>query len=265
MSGKTHAWWLTYGNRVMTGLGIAGMVGTSVLSAWGMYKAMRKVEDKAAELKRPLTPKEKFKYTWYYFMPAGTSAVVSGVFLFGASQKAAKVNASLAADYAASQATMALLKEKTEELVGETKANAIQRSVIEDKMMSVPTPEPKASNTLIVAGGKHVLFFDVPSKRYFYSDVNTVKNAFLTLSDRLGDELAIQWNDLYDEIHSPELERLPGSGTTRGFVVHGTKCRIDYTMYAMELPDGSDTCFAVDYTNALENINWGKVMHGDGS
>lgn len=267
MSAKTHAWWLTYGNRVVTGLGVAGMIGSAALSAWGMYKSVRKVQEKTAELQRPLTPKEKFKYCWYYFLPSGTLAIASGGCIIGASQNSAKVNTALAADFAASQASLALLKEKTAEVVGKAKAEAIQQKVIEEKMLEAPLPSqpPVPQPGAVVFTGDTTWFWDVPSQQYYRSNINKVRTAFLNLRDRLSTELAIPWNELFYEINAPELNPLPVVGNQKGFVVHGSNTRIEHREYPAMLPDGSSACIAIDYDDALEYIDWKKVMHGDGS
>jgi hypothetical protein len=239
------------------------MAGAAVLSAWGMYKSVQKVQEQTAELKRPLTKKEKFKYCWPYFIPAGTMLFASGGCIIGASVKSAKLNAQLATDFAASQASLALLKEKTVETVGEAKAAAIQQKVIEDKMIRAQQPLPEQSNLVVVSGGAKTWFFDVPSERYYRSTVNNVDRAFIDTSNQVGDDMYATWNTLIDNINSPDLPRLPGAGLNLGFVAHGTKYKIDYTKTAIMLPDGSDSCIAVDY--AVEPLDYNKIMHGDGS
>lgn len=261
MGVKAHAWWLKYGSRVVTGLGITGFIASAGLTGWATYMSVRKVESKTIELGRPLTKKEVFKNCWKFYIPSVLIGTTSAGCLIGASVNSAKVNASLAEAYATSQASLIAMRQQVAEAVGEKKAAMIQQELIADKMASVPSP---VSQAFIMTGTEPTLFFDEYSKRYFKSTMEKVKRAELEIDRRLMDEIGVPLNEWYFTLNAKGLDPLPaGAGTNYGFVCHGIKHTMDIRYGTKLVDDESQACITLSYD--VEYLDWDTIHKGDGS
>lgn len=265
MGAKFHAWWLKYGFRVVTGLGVVGMAGSAGLACWATYQSVRKVDRLRAELGRELTRKEKFKECWKFYIPATAIGAVSGGCIIGASRQSAKINASLTAAYAESQAALVVLNDKISEKVGQKKVDEIHRAVVEEKMNSVPAP---TSQQIVVMGKDPTLVFDKPSGRYFKGTYEKVKRAELEIDARVAAEDAVFWNDFYWALKAQGctgqgIDRLPPDlGQNKGFVAHGISHSMNIKYDTMLLEEEGEVCLTIDYEP--EWLDWGKIRHGDG-
>ena len=92
-----------YSPQILTGLGIAGVVTTTVLAIKATPKAVKLVEEEAYERKEELTPMEVVKVTWKCYIPTAVSMATSIVCILFANSAHAKRNAALAAAYKISE------------------------------------------------------------------------------------------------------------------------------------------------------------------
>lgn len=187
--------------EILTGLGIAGMITTTVLAVKATPKALELIEDKKDELDLyptdNLTPMETVKATWKCYIPAAITGVTSVACLIGASSVNVKRNAALATAYNLAATSLSEFKEATREVVGEKKEQLIRNKVAEDRI----NKEPVNQSAIVVSGNGTTRCFDAITKRRFISDIDTIKRIVNDLNARMIDgEDYISLNDFYYEL-----------------------------------------------------------------
>ena len=188
--------------EILTGLGITGMVMTTVLAVKATPKAVRLLEEKKKELE--LNPDEKLRpievvvTAWKPYIPAAVTGVVSIGCLIGASSVNARRNAALATAYQLSTTALSEYKEKVVETIGEKKEQQIREKIAQDKV----DKNPVSKSEVIIAGAGNVLFLEPVSMRYFTADIEHVRKIINDLNYRLtsGMEEYISLSEFYDEI-----------------------------------------------------------------
>ena len=183
--------------EILTGLGITGMLTSTVLAVTATPKALRLIENKKKELKTDeLTTVETIKAAWKPYIPAVSTSVASIACLICASRVNYKRNAALATAYSLSERTLSHYREKVIETIGEKKEKAIRDKVNQEE---VEKNKLQSSQVIIAAGGD-TLCMDSMSGRYFKSDMESIKQAVNKLNRRLTYENYISLNEFYGEI-----------------------------------------------------------------
>lgn len=183
--------------EILTGLGVAGMVATTVMAVKATPKAIMLINEKEVEERvEKLTPAETVKTVWKCYIPAAITGAVSIACIIGASSVNAKRNAALATAYTLSETALKEYKDKVLETVGEKKENEIRAAIAKDKLEKDPVVQSEVIDT---CSGK-TLCYDALSGRYFRSDVDKIKRAEYELNRQLLTEGYISLNDFYYEI-----------------------------------------------------------------
>ena len=178
-----------YTPEILTGIGVAGMVTTTVLAVKATPKALklieeekeRKTEQNRVEAKRlhhdafsvcnHLTRTETIKVAWKPYIPAIVTGTVSTACLIGASSVNFRRNAALAAAYKFSETALAEYKEAVVETIGEKKEKMVKDKVAENRVESTPVEESK----VIVTGNGTTKCLDMITGQYFYSNMEAIK------------------------------------------------------------------------------------------
>ena len=236
--------------EILTGIGIAGMLSTTVLAVRATPKALMLIEEKKREKKfageQPeLTKVEVMKTAWKRYIPAAVTGVASVACLVGASSVNARRNAALAAAYALSETTLADYKDKVVETLGEKKAQAVDDAVAKDQIEKNPVVETDIFDT----GKGLTLCYDSLSGRYFKSDQEWIRRAVNNLNERLNFGEHISLNEFYDEIG---LEEIFPMGEDLGWMVNP-----EYTdkgqirlKFSSQLDSRNNPCLVVGFANA---------------
>lgn len=190
--------------EILTGIGIAGMITTTVLAVKATPKALELIEiEKESKKTYPddkpgLNVIETVKVAWKPYIPAAVTGVASVACLIGASSVSARRNAALATAYQLSTTALNEYKEKVVETLGEKKEKVIREKIAQDKVEQ----HPVSKSEVIVTGRGDVLFLEPVSMRYFTSDIETVRRIINDLNYRLtaGMEEYISLSEFYDEI-----------------------------------------------------------------
>lgn len=185
--------------EILTGIGIAGMISTTVLAVKATPKAIDLIEmKKKEEWMDKLSPVEIVKVAWKPYIPAIVTCVASTTCLIGASSVNAKRNAALATAYKLSETALSEYREKVIETIGEKKERAVRDKVAEERVKK----NPVSKNEVIVTGNGKTLCFDPISGRYFMSSIETIKRAENTLNKQMLHDITgyVSLNDFYDEI-----------------------------------------------------------------
>jgi hypothetical protein len=201
-----------YSPEILTGIGIAGMVTTTVLAVKATPKALRLIEEAEDHgigitskdgdpdwRYRKLTKIETLKVAWKPYVPAAITGSLSVACLVGASRVNFKRNAALATAYTLSEKALKDYKDSVVETIGEKKEEKIREKVAQKKADEQPVS--KSEVVMVNSGGK-ILFLEPVSNRYFMSDVESVRKVINDLNYRLttGTEEYISLSEFYDEI-----------------------------------------------------------------
>lgn len=196
--------------EILIGIGITGMITTTVLAVKATPKALQLIEEKKQELEVDnLTPVETVKTTWKCYVPAVATGAVSVACLIGSHSVNAKRNAALATAYKLSETAFTEYREKVVETIGEKKEKTVRDKVSEEQVKNHPV-----SNTeIIVTGRGTTLCFDPLSSRYFYSDLEKIHRAANKLNYDINTnpfDDGVTVNDFYSELG------IPGTATGDG-------------------------------------------------
>ena len=121
--------------EILTGVGVAGMVTTTVMAVRATPKAIRLLEDeKHRQNTDKLEPIDAVKATWKCYIPAAVTGTVSVACLIGASSVNARRNAALTAAYTLSESTLRDYQKKVVETIGEKKEQTIRDEVAKERL-----------------------------------------------------------------------------------------------------------------------------------
>lgn len=187
--------------EILMGMGIAGMITTTVLAVKATPKALLLIEEKKDELEvDKLTPVETVKATWKCYIPAAVSGVASIACLIGSNSVNAKRNAALATAYKLSETAFSEYREKVVETIGEKKERVVRDKVSEEQIKN----NPVSKTEIVVTGKGQTLCFDPFSHRYFYSSIDKINRAVNKLNHEINTSPfcndGVTLNDFYDEI-----------------------------------------------------------------
>ncbi|MDR0918113.1 MAG: DUF6353 family protein [Oscillospiraceae bacterium] len=174
----------------LTGLGIAGMLTTTVLAVKATPKAIKLIENE------DFSNVEIVKTTWKLYIPSAITGVISISCLIGASAVNIHRNAVLTTAFALSETAMKEYRDKVIESVGEKKEKTIRDEVLKDKINANPTRDAE----VIFTNTGNTLCYDVISGRYFRSDIEKLKRMENEINRELLQCDFVTVNDLYYEI-----------------------------------------------------------------
>ena len=187
-----------YSPGILTGIGIAGMIGATFMAVKATPKALYLIETKKEEAEvEELTSVETIKTCWKCYIPAALTTVVSAACLIGASTVSAKRNAALATAYSISEAALREYQEKVVEVVGEKKEKAVRDAVAKDQIERDPVTK---SEVVIIDSNSNTLCYEPLSGRYFKSTIDKIKKAEIKLDRQMIQEMYVSLNDFYWEI-----------------------------------------------------------------
>ena len=213
MLGSVKVATVKHSPEILTGIGIAGMVTTTVMAVRATPKALVLIEEKRRlnyemleEAKKSgceecnqitrLEPIDIIKVTWKCYIPAGISCIMSMICLIGANSVNTRRNAALATAYTLAESTLRDYQKKVVETIGEKKEQTVRDAVAKEHIER----NPVENKEVIVVGRGNTLCYDTVSGRYFRSDMETIKKAENELDARLRSEMYISLNEFYYEI-----------------------------------------------------------------
>ena len=193
-----------YSPGILTGIGIAGMIGATFMAVKATPKALYLIETKKEESEvEELTPVETIKTCWKCYIPATLTTVLSAACLIGASTVSAKRNAALATAYSISEAALREYQEKVVEVIGEKKEKAVRDAVAKDQIERDPVTK---SEVVIIDSNSNTLCYEPLSGRYFKSTIDKIKKAEIKLDRQMIQEMYVSLNDFYWEIGLDETD-----------------------------------------------------------
>ena len=240
--------------EILTGLGIAGMITSTVLAVKATPKALKLIEQEKNRQNRDireeaekngqtkcnqiseLKPIDTIKTTWKCYVPAAVTGAVSIGCLVGASRVHLKRNALLATAYKLSENALTEYKEKVVETIGEKKEKVIKEKIHKDHLEK----NPSNKGDIVVIGGGTSRCYDYHSGRRFMSSMDAINKAINNVNKRLLNDGYVSLNEFYNELG------LDGTslGGKMGWQYKGTLLELNHDS---QIDDDGVPCLVVDF------------------
>lgn len=226
--------------EILTGIGIAGMITTTVMAVRATPKALILIEERKEEIgAEKLEAMDMVKTAWACYIPAAITGTLSVACLIGASSVNARRNAALTTAYTLSESALKDYQGKVIEMFGEKKNEAVKDAIAKDKVEK----NPVVTREVIITEKGNTLCYDAISGRYFKSDIEKIKKAECELNRQMLDDMYVSLNDFYYEIglDSVKLGDELGWNVDSGY--------IDLSFSSQLASDGTP-CLVIDYSVA---------------
>lgn len=242
--------------EILTAVGIAGMITTTVLAVKATPKALELIDEEKKRRNQELVkqakkngddectqisklkPVEVVKVAWKPYLPAVLTCLASTGCLIGANSVHVRRQAALYSAYKLSETAFTEYREKTKEVVGEEKEKEIRTKVSEDRVTNLIFHEDGVVHT----GNGSTLFFEPISKTVFRSSKNSIDKSINDLNWKMtnGNEPYISLEEFLDELKLPKyaLGNELGWRTDKGLIE---------VTYTPSVTDIGEPCLSVDF------------------
>lgn len=241
--------------EILIGIGVAGMITSTILAVKATPKAMQLIKDaefeKADEipkcelchrvcyedLQKTLTTSEVIKAAWKPYIPAVAIAACSVTCIISGTYVNGKRNVALATAYKLTEQTLSQYRSKVIETIGEKKDKEIMGKVHKERMEK----KPVSKADVIMTGNGDTLCFDINTGQYFESNIDRIRGTVNELNRRMLSEMYISWNDFLYEIGEktiPNGDDLGWNVNDEGFI------ELDF---GAQLTDENKPCIAMEY------------------
>ena len=235
--------------EILMGIGITGLVTSTVLAVRATPKALELIEKKKEELQvDKLTAEDTVKATWKCYIPAAATSISSIACIIGANTVHARRNAMLATAYKLSEKAFIEYKDKVVEAIGEKQEKVIKEKIAQDRIDN----NPVSKSEVIITEKGNTLCYEELSGRYFRSDIGKIKASINDLNRRMLSEMYISLNDLYSELglECTQLGRLLGWNIDKGYIK---------PIFSAHLADDGTACVSLDFEEAPQ-YDFDKIL-----
>lgn len=227
--------------EILTGIGVTGMVTSTVLAVKATPRALILIEEKKKELgyshsDEHLTIIDTVKVAWKPYIPAIGICIASMSCIIGASAVNAKRNAALATAYAISERTLIKYRDKVIETIGDKKEKEIKEKIAQDE---VDNDKPTNSQIIVTSKG-NTLCKDAISGRYFRSDIDKLKKIVNELNKQMIHQNYISLNEFYYEVGLDPVK----NGSLLGWNLDTGLIELDFSTC---LAENDEPCVVIDY------------------
>lgn len=224
---KAHLFLKHNSGTILTWIGAAGVVVTSVMAVKATPKAIHILEEAKEKKGEDLTVIETVRAVGLIYIPAIVSGASTIACIFGANILNKRSQAALASAYAFLDNSYKEYKNKVSELYGDDANNTIREEIAKDKYKDY-------SNSFT---DDKQLYFDEYSGRYFQSTPEDIQKAEYDLNRTLSIDDEAYLNDWYKYIGLEPLEHGRNFGWSTG---------INYEQYWQSWIDFSHTKTVLD-------------------
>lgn len=233
--------------ELLTGIGVAGMVTSTVMAVRATPKALILIEEEKNRIDKEngpdhdpvksLAPVDVIKVAWKPYVPALVTGTMSIACIVGASAVNYRRNAALATAYTLSETALSDYRKKVIETIGEKKEQAVQDAVAKECIEK----DPVRSKEVILTGKGNTLCYDCTSGRYFRSDIDKIRKVVNELNRQMRDEMYIPLNDFYYEIGLPRID----IGDDLGWNIDSGYIE---PVFSTQLSEDETPCLVIAYT-----------------
>lgn len=226
--------------EILTGIGIAGMIMTTVMAVRATPKALILIEERKEEIEaEKLEVVDVVKTTWFCYIPAAITGTISIACLIGANSVNVRRKAALATAYKLSESALKDYQGKVIEMFGEKKNEAVKDAIAKEKIEK----NPVVTREVIITEKGNTLCYDAISGRYFKGDIDKIRKAELELNRQMRDEMYVSLNDFYYEIGLDGIKL----GDELGWNIDSGYIDLSFSS---QLASDETPCLVVDYSIA---------------
>ena len=232
---------IKHGPEFLTGIGVAGMIGTTIMAVKATPKAIKLLEKEKEETHcDKIHPVEVVKITWKFYIPAVVTCVASAACLIKANSINTRRNAALVAAYNLSKTALSEYKEKVIETIGEKKEQDVMNRIAKDKIEK----DPVSKREVIVTDKGTTLCYDALFGRYFMSDMDTIRKAVNSINRAIvAGDMYVSLNEFYSEIGLSHVE----IGDQLGWNIDDGEIEI---FFSSQLAENGAPCLVINYNIA---------------
>lgn len=182
---------------VLTGLSVAGSVGTAILAgraSFQAYEAIEREETKYATGRQDLPLKGRIALVWPLFVPAGISLALTTTCIIGSNRISSKRATALATAFTLTERAFDEYKDKVVETIGENKATKVRDAIAQDRIDA----QPPVSSQVILTGKGEVLCYESWSGRYFKSSADAIHRAENDINRKINLDMYASMNEFTD-------------------------------------------------------------------
>lgn len=236
-----------YSPELLSGLAVAGVIGTAVLAVRATPKALDSLEAaKKEDPSKVVLKRQIIAVTWRHYIPAGISGAVTIGCIIGATQIGSRRNAALLAGAALADRAFQDYKDEVKELLGERKEQEVREKIAEKQIEQ----NPPTGEVLILRPDQQ-LCYDTLTGRYFRSDIETIRRAENEINAQVIRDMWCSHNEFYALIGLPDVIAGEELGWNMDHLM-----QLNFTSHLAE--DGTP-CLAIGYQN-LPKASYGKVF-----
>ena len=235
--------WYRNGSTILTYLGGAGVIATTVVAVKSTPKALRLLDEVENEKGEDLTKVEKIKIAGPVYVPSILIGVGTLSCIFGANIMNKRHQAALVSAYTLLDSSFKEYKQKVKDIYGEDGENTIRAELAKDKYEEDDYGDEYED-------GKQ-LFYDEYSKRYFRATNETVLRAEYTVNKNLVDECYVDLNELYDLLGIDRVDygEYVGWSSAQMFEMYWSSW-INFSHEKVEMEDGME-CYIIRFTEPM--------------
>lgn len=236
--------------QILTGIGVAGVISTTVMAVKVTPKACYLI-DLAAEDKiekddidiptgrgvsdnlHILGPIDTVKATWKCYLPVVVMGGLTIACFIGSYKNGAAKQAAIASAYSLAEKTFNDYREKVIEIVGEDKDKEVRDAVAKKQL------EQTNSEAIIPFGNGVHLCYDTISGRYFRSDVETIRSKMNDFNNELNGDYYSDLNYWYIILDLPSIS----IGHDLGWCAN----RLMDISFSSQIAPNGEPCIVLDY------------------
>lgn len=223
--------------EILTGIGITGMIGSTIFAVKATPKAMELLNAKKEKLNvDSLTIKETIVTAWKPYIPSVALCISSAACLIGATSINTKRQAALATAYTISEKAFTTYRDKVVETIGEKKEKKIRDEIAQDRV----NQDNGEKRQIIITPKGQTLCLDTISGRYFRSDLDTIRKAVNELNREMTYQNYISLNKFYYAIGLDSVK----DGDYIGWNIDGGLINLDFDAC---ITDTDEPCIVIDY------------------
>ena len=226
--------------QILTGIGISGMIGSTVLAVKATPKACELLNNRKKELNIDvLDYKEIIQVAWKPYIPAFCLGVGSVACILGASVINSKRQAALATACAISERTFLTYRDKVIETIGEKKEKKLRGEIAQDRINN----DNLEKRQIIITPKGQTLCMDSISGRYFRSDLDTIRKIVNELNREMTHQNYISLNKFYSSLGLDGIK----DGDYIGWNINQGLIELDFSAC---ITDTDEPCIVIDYNMA---------------
>lgn len=221
---------------ILTVAGTAGVFATAILTGKATLEAADKVRHVEKTIERSLTTVEILEVSWRYFIPPVVLAIGTTSAIIGLNSIHTKRATALLSAYSITDTAFREYQSKVAGVLGEKKERSLREEIAADQIRKNPPPENRET---IIIGSGDVLCLEVTTGRYFWSDMEKIRQAENTINRRLINDMSASQNEFYSLIGIPQ--------TSLGDQLGWNVDQMMEIIFGSALDPKGQPCLSIDY------------------